>query len=325
MNRAKIPYPSATRDRIPLELIGVVRLIPLQHVGANSDTARPTRVARLEARRAGAAVLGEVRSVQLCGVRVDALSIGDIERLIAQAVEDARQIAIAHHNLHSVRVVSNDERMRAFYEQAEWIHVDGMGIVAMARLLGRSLRPADRVTYVDMVTPLLEAAQRRGWRVAFLGWKPEVVERARAVLSERYPALEQFYHHGYFDLSLGSAEDNRVVDALNAFSPDVLLVGMGMPRQEHWILDHRPLLNAKAILPAGACLDYVAGVVPTPPRLLGRIGLEWLYRLVCEPRRLWRRYLIEPWFVARLLARELAGQPGRRHAEGSADHTIATS
>jgi N-acetylglucosaminyldiphosphoundecaprenol N-acetyl-beta-D-mannosaminyltransferase len=300
-------------------------LIPLHHVRADPATGSPVPISRVAARRAGAAVLGGVRSAELCGVRVDALSIADIERLIAQAVEDARQIVIAHHNLHSVRVVGSDERMRAFYEQADWIHVDGMGIVAMAKLLGRPLRRADRLTYVDMVAPLLQAAQRRGWRVAFLGWKPEVVERARAVLTERYPALPQFYHHGYFDPSPGSAEDDRVVDALNAFAPDVLLVGMGMPRQEHWILDHRPLLPARAILPAGACLDYVAGAVPTPPRLLGRIGLEWLYRLVCEPHRLWRRYLVEPWFVARLLARELAGHATRRRGKRAADDTTATS
>jgi N-acetylglucosaminyldiphosphoundecaprenol N-acetyl-beta-D-mannosaminyltransferase len=290
-------------------------LISLPGAEPERDTDRLIRASRLEARRAGAAVLAEVRSAELCGVRVDALSIADIERLIAQAVAEARQIAIGNHNLHSVRLVANDTRMRAFYEQAEWVHVDGMGIVAMARLLGLPLRPADRVSYVDLVPPLLQAAQHHRWRVAFLGWRPEVVERARAVLTARYPTLEQFYHHGYFDASPGSAEDAQVVQALNAFAPDLLLVGMGMPRQEHWILKHRPLLRAKAILPAGACLDYVAGAVPTPPRVLGRTGLEWLYRLICEPRRLWRRYLVEPWFVARLLARELAGQAtqgGRR-------------
>jgi N-acetylglucosaminyldiphosphoundecaprenol N-acetyl-beta-D-mannosaminyltransferase len=281
-------------------------LIPVPDIGAEPATDSIRRDRRLEARRAGAAVLAQVRSAELCGVRVDALSIVDLERLIAQAVADARQIVIGHHNLHSVRLVADDARMRAFYEQAEWVHVDGMGIVAMARLLGLPLRPADRVTYVDLVTPLLQAAQGHGWRVAFLGWRPEVVERARTVLSARYPALEQFYHHGYFDPSPGGAEDARVVATINAFAPDLLLVGMGMPRQEHWILEHRPLLKAPAILPAGACLDYVAGAVPTPPRVLGRTGLEWLYRLLCEPRRLWRRYLVEPWFVALLLARELA-------------------
>jgi N-acetylglucosaminyldiphosphoundecaprenol N-acetyl-beta-D-mannosaminyltransferase len=300
-----------------------VKLISLQPVGA-ADSGE-LRDGRVEARRAGAVVLAEVRSAELCGVRVDALSTADIERLIAQAVEDERQIAIAHHNLHSVRVVSSDERMQAFYAQADWIHVDGMGVVAMAKLLGLPLHPADRVTYVDLLPPLLQAAERRGWRVAFLGWKPEVVERARAVLTEQYPTLEQFYHHGYFDSSPGSAEDGSVVEALNAFAPDVLFVGMGMPRQEHWILDHRPMLNVRAILPAGACLDYVAGAVPTPPRVLGRTGLEWLYRLGCEPRRLWRRYLVEPWFVASLLARELAGQAIRRREQRPADDTIADS
>jgi N-acetylglucosaminyldiphosphoundecaprenol N-acetyl-beta-D-mannosaminyltransferase len=300
-------------------------MIPPQDARTEPDGGSPGWVNRLDARRAGGAVLAELRSAEFCGVRVDALSIADIERLIAQAVEDSRQIVIAHHNLHSVRVVSTDQRMQAFYEQADWVHVDGIGIVAMARALGLPLRRADKVTYVDLLAPLLEAAQRRRWRVAFLGWRPEVVERARTVLTERYPTLQQFYHHGYFDPSPGSAEGERVVTVVNAFAPDVLLVGMGMPRQEHWILDHRRILHARAILPAGACLDYVAGAVSTPPRLLGRTGLEWLYRLICEPRRLWRRYLIEPWFVASLLARELAGQAVRRRELRAGDDTIAMS
>jgi N-acetylglucosaminyldiphosphoundecaprenol N-acetyl-beta-D-mannosaminyltransferase len=84
---------------------------------------------------------------------------------------------------------------------------------------------------------------------------------------------------------------------INAYAPHVLFVGMGMPRQEIWILDNQTSLNANAILPAGALMDYMAGEIPTPPRWLASLYLEWLYRLISEPARLWRRYLVEPWFV----------------------------
>jgi N-acetylglucosaminyldiphosphoundecaprenol N-acetyl-beta-D-mannosaminyltransferase len=73
---------------------------------------------------------------------------------------------------------------------------------------------------------------------------------------------------------------------------------MGMPRQEHWIVDHLDKLSVNVILNGGAALDYFAGVIPTPPRWAGRLGLEWLFRLMAEPRRLWFRYLVEPWFIA---------------------------
>jgi len=82
---------------------------------------------------------------------------------------------------------------------------------------------------------------------------------------------------------------------------------MGMPLQENWILDNLPDLEADVILPSGACFDYLAGEIPIPPRWMGRVGLEWLYRLGSEPRRLWRRYLVEPWFVAGLALKEFVG------------------
>jgi N-acetylglucosaminyldiphosphoundecaprenol N-acetyl-beta-D-mannosaminyltransferase len=78
-----------------------------------------------------------------------------------------------------------------------------------------------------------------------------------------------------------------------------------MPRQEHWILDNLEQIQTNTILTSGACIDYVAGAVPTPPRWMGKLGLEWLYRLFSEPGRLWKRYLLEPWFVVRLLLQEI--------------------
>ncbi len=106
-------------------------------------------------------------------------------------------------------------------------------------------------------------------------------------------------------------DDELVVEKINAFRPHVLMVGMGMPRQERWILHRFDELDANAILQSGACFDYVAGAIPTPPRWLGRFGLEWLYRLACEPVRLWRRYLVEPWLVGAWLVRDLLRRLGR--------------
>ena len=83
------------------------------------------------------------------------------------------------------------------------------------------------------------------------------------------------------------------------------MVGMSMPRQERWVLDNFERLNTNAILTAGATLDYAAGAVPTPPRWAGKLGLEWLFRLVAEPKRLWRRYLVEPWFLFFLLVADI--------------------
>jgi N-acetylglucosaminyldiphosphoundecaprenol N-acetyl-beta-D-mannosaminyltransferase len=150
---------------------------------------------------------------------------------------------------------------------------------------------------------MAEAAERN-WRVYYLGGRPGVAEKGAEVLRARHPTLAIRVHHGYFDHTLGSDDNQAILKEINGFEPHVLMVGLGMPRQEHWVHAHRAGLTANAILLAGAALDYVAGAVPTPPRWAGRWSLEWAFRLAAEPRRLGRRYLVEPWPVLGLFVRE---------------------
>jgi N-acetylglucosaminyldiphosphoundecaprenol N-acetyl-beta-D-mannosaminyltransferase len=135
----------------------------------------------------------------------------------------------------------------------------------------------------------------------YLGVKPGVAERAAEILRNQYPGLQIRTRHGYFS----SEENEAVVKSINAFKPHILMVGMGMPRQEHWVVDNLNEIHANAILTSGACFDYIAGAIPTPPRWMGRVGLEWLYRLISEPRRLAKRYLIEPWALLPLAIKDL--------------------
>jgi N-acetylglucosaminyldiphosphoundecaprenol N-acetyl-beta-D-mannosaminyltransferase len=243
--------------------------------------------------------------VKLLGVEVDALTMNDLNALIAEAVEGKERRIVAHHNTHSVYLWHHDSRMRAFYQKAHRVHVDGMPLILLGRFLGLPLRREHRVTYVDWVRPLMAEAARRGFRVFYVGSRPGVAERGAARLLDGITRLRIETHHGYFDTTPGSQENAEVLAAIRRFRPDILMAGMGMPRQEHWILDNLEDLDAHAILTAGACMDFVAGAVPTPPRWMGRIGLEWLYRLWTEPSRLWRRYLLEPWFVLRLLVQDV--------------------
>jgi N-acetylglucosaminyldiphosphoundecaprenol N-acetyl-beta-D-mannosaminyltransferase len=121
-------------------------------------------------------------------------------------------------------------------------------------------------------------------------------------LRKLYPALQIEVSDGYFDARRGSAENEALIQRINAYRPDLLMVGMGMPRQEFWTQENFARLDAYVILSSsGAALEYVAGAAPTPPRWAGRIGLEWMFRLVHEPRRLFSRYLIEPWYILLLL------------------------
>jgi N-acetylglucosaminyldiphosphoundecaprenol N-acetyl-beta-D-mannosaminyltransferase len=148
----------------------------------------------------------------------------------------------------------------------------------------------------------MQLAADKGWRVFNLGSPKQVAEKCAAELRRLHPTLKLEVGSGFFDARRGSAENEAVIRRINAYRPDLLLVGMGMPRQEFWTQENFARLNAHVILSSnGAAFDYLAGVVPTPPRWAGRIGLEWFFRLIKEPRRLFARYLVEPWYILLLL------------------------
>lgn len=246
--------------------------------------------------------------MELLGVRVDAMTMDDLHALIARAVTEQRRWIVANHNTHSIYLHQRDAKMRAFYAQARCAHLDGMPLVLLGRLRGLPLRPEHRTTYADWVRPLLRFAARRRFRVFYLGSRPGVAERGAAILRAEIPGLEIATHHGYVPPAPDHPENRRVLAEIARYDPDILMVGMGMPRQEHWILDNLDQIRAHVILPAGACMDYVAGAVRTPPRWMGRFGLEWLHRLAVEPRRMWRRYLLEPWLVLAFALRRGSAQ-----------------
>ncbi len=253
---------------------------------------------------AGGAI-GE-QSVELLGVRVTALTRSQLTALVANEVKGGRGgTVIAHHNLHSASLCRQDPALRRFYEQADYVHVDGMSLVAVARLLGLSLRSTHRTTYADWFPELLVFAQREQWRIFYLGSSQASLALGLRRVRTAFPRLQIEGAHGYFDRSGCSAENTERLAMIRDFQPDLLLVGMGMPRQELWIAHNLDQLTAKVILTSGACLDYVADTVPAPPRWAGQLGLEWLFRLLAEPRRLAYRYLFEPWLLVPILVRDL--------------------
>ncbi|MEO0838168.1 MAG: WecB/TagA/CpsF family glycosyltransferase [Cyanobacteria bacterium J06641_2] len=245
--------------------------------------------------------------LKFLGIQVDALNIPQLNGLIAKSIQMQRKWIIANHNLNSLHIYHHDPKMRAFYAKADYTHIDGMPLVWIGKLRGYSVEREHRVTYADWVYPLMEEAANQGWRIFYLGSKAGVADKAADILRLEYPGLKIACAHGYIDVRKDSQDNQNTIAAINAFQPHILMVGMSMPRQEHWILDNLEQLQTNAILPSGACMDYVAGAVPTPPRWMGRMGLEWAYRLFSEPKRLWKRYLVQPWFIVKLLIKEMWG------------------
>src|ERR1039458_2932051 len=240
------------------------------------------------------------RSVFLMGLKINPMSDADVVSLVSDAIRNRHHIIVANHNLHSVYLWHHQERMRLFYANAAYTHIDGMALILLAKLLGMPLKREHRATSLDFLPLLAPMAVQQGWRIFYVGSRPGVAALGAILVRQEYPGLNIRTHHGYLD----AVENKKVIAEINAYQPHILMVGMGMPQQEYWILDNRDQIDANVIFPVGAFMDYRTGEIPTSPRWLASLYLEWAYRLFSEPRRLWRRYLVEPWYVVGQVMRD---------------------
>lgn len=252
--------------------------------------------------------LDTVRRYNLLGVEVGTYDKNLIHDKISSSIASKSQTLLLHHNLHSIYLYHRDPALRGLYGCADGIWIDGMPIVYWGKVMGKSLNRDNRFTMSQWMPDFMERARDEGWRIYYIGSAPGVAEKGISLFRERFPGLQIACRHGFFDMSPNSPENLKVVSAINDYHPDVLLVGMGMPRQERWIAENRHHLDANVIANVGAAINYFAGALQRPPAVLSRLGLEWLFRLTCEPRRLSRRYLLEPWHLIPVMAGDIAAR-----------------
>jgi N-acetylglucosaminyldiphosphoundecaprenol N-acetyl-beta-D-mannosaminyltransferase len=235
-------------------------------------------------------------------VGVDPLTVGELHAEIEHLVRGGERGLVLNVNAHCLNLCYEDPELRDFMNGARVVFCDGAGVMLAARVLGR--RIPERITYADWIWQLADLAATRGFSLYLLGARPGVAQEAARRLGERYPDLRVAgARHGYFDHGAGSA---AVVQEINAAAPDILLVGLGMPLQERWLMENWQRLDVRVALTGGAVYDYASGRLRRGPRLLRDNGFEWLARLLVEPRHLWRRYLIgNPLFLLRVLRQRL--------------------
>nr|WP_314433208.1 WecB/TagA/CpsF family glycosyltransferase [uncultured Brevundimonas sp.] len=260
--------------------------------------------------------------VHMLGQLVDLVKPEEVLHHVQTAVAEGRKTIVANHNLHSLYLIQKNPEMRAFYAQAEMVEVDSTPMIWFSRTLGLHSRGFHRCTYLDWRAHFWSVANRRKWRIAYVGGEPGVSETATERLNAVYPDAQILPRHGFFDASAGSADNAALIADIIAFQPQILFVGMGMPRQEAWILRNLELLPHCVIFSVGAAFDYEAGTQKPAPRWMGRAGVEWAYRLVQDPKRLFRRYCIEPWTLiplaiadVRAARRRKAGLAPKRESE----------
>ena len=217
-------------------------------------------------------------------------------------------------NAAKLVAMQDDPKLCEIIDGCGLVNADGQSVVWASRLLGDPL--PERVAGIDLMDALLALAEGRGYRVYFLGARAEVLERAVERLQERYPGLHVAgARDGYFN----DDEAADVCDAIRASRPDVLFVAMSSPRKEYFLGEFGPNLGVPFVMGVGGSIDVIAGLTRRAPAAWQRLGLEWLYRLLQEPRRMFRRYAVtNTRFIALVGLALLSGhasQPNRAQGE----------
>jgi N-acetylglucosaminyldiphosphoundecaprenol N-acetyl-beta-D-mannosaminyltransferase len=246
---------------------------------------------------------------RLFGLDIETAPPADLLRRILAFAEGGEHRRVSYVNAHVLNQSFTDDALREALQRSDLVYCDGYGV----RLAAKAIRVPvpHRMTGADWIWGVASLCEAEGRSLYLLGSDAGAAQEAAACLKRWYPRLDvRGAHHGYFQI--GTPHSERVVEHIAEHKPDVLLVGMGTPLQELWVDHYFDRLDAHVVWTVGALFDYVSGRVPRAPHWMADHGLEWIFRLAIEPRRMWRRYLLgNPVFLWRVMGE----RQGRREPE----------
>ena len=222
-----------------------------------------------------------------------------LERIVGWVGRTDRTRRVMYVNAHVLNQSLERPELRAALEAAELVYCDGYGVRLAAKAL--DVEVPHRMTGADWIWSLATLCEAAGKSIYLLGSEPGVADGAAQRLRRYHPGLRiAGTHHGFFDI--GSPHADRVIEDINERRPDIVLVGMGTPKQEQWVEESAARVESGILWTVGALFDYLSGRTPRAPHLIADNGFEWIFRLAVEPRRMWRRYLLgNPAFLYRVL------------------------
>jgi N-acetylglucosaminyldiphosphoundecaprenol N-acetyl-beta-D-mannosaminyltransferase len=240
----------------------------------------------------------------ILGIEVSAINMPLAVQCIDDWVETKTGNYVCVTNVHAVMESQRDEALRRIYNRAGLVTPDGMPLVWLLKSGGFTF--VSRVYGPDLMLAVFDRGQRRGYRHFLYGTTPATLEKVSGKLKERFPASVIVGIYAPPFRALTPAEDQEIVDRINASDADIVWVGLGLPKQERWMAAHVVAFPAKVMIGVGAAFDFHAGNVRQAPRWVQDIGMEWFFRLCMEPRRLWKRYFRNnPLFIAYLIAQKM--------------------
>lgn len=237
-----------------------------------------------------------VARANILGVNVSAINVETALRVIEGWISRREPHYVCVTGVHGIMESQRDTELQQIHNAAGLVTPDGMPLVWLSRLMG--FPHVRRVYGPDLMLALCERSAKRGYRHFFYGGADGVPEKLAARLQARFPGLRVVGSYSPPFRPLTPEEDREIVDRITAAQADIVWVGISTPKQERWMAEHFGRLSAPVLVGAGAAFDFHAGLKKQAPRWMQKSGLEWSFRLMSEPRRLWRRYLVNnPFFL----------------------------
>jgi N-acetylglucosaminyldiphosphoundecaprenol N-acetyl-beta-D-mannosaminyltransferase len=242
-----------------------------------------------------------IKKIDFMDVELSVVTRSGFIDIVIRSATEKQPTFISYLNAHCSNLAYNDIEYRDILNKADIVYADGQAIVWGSRFLGSPL--PERVNAGDFLIEFFQRCASSGLKVFLLGSYEEVADTIGNKLKSVVPSLDIVgTHHGFFS----SDNESEVVSIINSSGADILLVGMSVPVQEKWVFKNHEKLTVPVQWCVGALFEYYAGYRHRAPKWIRRCGMEWLFRLVMEPRRLWRRYIIgNPLFVSHLVRYKL--------------------
>lgn len=274
--------------------------VKLRPIALVEDTALQERTRGADTRQKNQ----RIPRVNILGVGVSAINMVQAKQTIHQWISDDDPHYICVTSVHGVMESQRDEELRRIHNMAGLVTPDGMPLVWLSIISG--YRGVERVYGPDLMLAICNDSAPVRYRHFLYGGTPIALECLRHNFQRRFPTINIVGSYSPPFRSLTPDEDNKVVQLINSAEPQIIWIGLSTPKQELWMADHIGRLNAPVMIGVGAAFDFHAGTKKQAPRWMQRSGLEWLFRVSTEPKRLWRRYLINnPTFILLVIAQAL--------------------
>ena len=229
----------------------------------------------------------ELQHCEILKTNINVTNMSDTIKYIGEHLDDLRGKYICVSNVHTTVMSYENEEYRKIQNSAAMALPDGAPLSSYSRRKG--YKQAQRVTGPDLMLELFAISREKGYRHYFYGATEETLQSMREVLERDYPGIEIAGMYAPPFRALTPQEDAQIVAKINESRPDFIWIGLGAPKQEEWMYQHMGQLQG-VLIGVGAGFDYLAGYIKRAPRGMQRMSLEWLYRLLQDPKRLWRRY-----------------------------------